>query len=152
TRASSWAGAHAPASLPRFRLDRADAMVEAGMADARAIYESILPAGAALPGGDARIRLGLARALILAGDQSAAFPHLRHVASALDAPAPAGTPRPEYFWHAWCLMLELLADQNKDGARSGSIRAQIRRLETIDPELGGEPWRGRIKGVGKRVE
>jgi hypothetical protein len=49
-------------------------------------------------------------------------------------------------------MLELLADQNGGGARAGTIRAHIKRLETIDAELGGEPWRTRIRAVAARVE
>jgi hypothetical protein len=143
-RAVAWAAAHASPLRNTFQLDSADAMVEAGDAQAAAIYQSLLPGASELPGGEARVRLGLARALILTGDGPGAFTHLRQVAASLDAPVPGGPVRAEAFWHSWTLMLELLAGQNRDGSRSGQIRAQIKRLQTIDAGLGGEPWKSRI--------
>ncbi len=145
--AADWAGSRVPEALPRFRLDLADAMVEAGQPEAAAIYKELLPAEGRLPGGAPRVRLGLARAMLLSGDAAGAFPHLREIVARLDA-APAQTPsRPEAFWHAWTLMLETLLQQDADGAKRGSIRANIKRLESTDPDLGGEPWKSRIAKV-----
>jgi len=148
-RASEWAAARLPPSAPRFRLDLADALTDAGDPGGRKIYEQLLPGAADLPGGTPRVRVGLARALLLAGEREAAFVHLRDVAAALDGPTaePGAPARPASFWHAWSLMLGLLADENTQGARSGTIRAHIKRLEAIDPEFGGEPWRRRIRRI-----
>ncbi len=44
-------------------------------------------------------------------------------------------------------MLEELSSRNTDNARTGTIRTNIKRLETIDPGLGGEPWKSRIGKV-----
>ena len=152
-RAADWAGHRAPEALPRFRLDLADAMVEAGDPEAAAVYRLVLPAEAKLPGGAPRVRLGLARALLQGGDSAGAFPQLRDIATRLDA-APAGAEiaaRPEAYWHAWTLMLETLLKQDAAGSKRGAIRANIKRLESLDPELGGEPWKARIGRVRDSV-
>lgn len=136
-------GDRARAAADRFAADHADALTDAGRAAGRAIYRRLLDAGAQVPGGPARLRLGLARAMILDGDNAAAFTLLRDIAAPLEGPA----PRPEPYWHAWTLMLELLAAENADGARDGAIRAHLKRLELLDPALGGEPWRSRLAAV-----
>jgi hypothetical protein len=114
-------------------------MVAAGEQGAAAIYRDLLPRETRLPGGATRVRLGLARALLLAGEPGSAFPYLRELAQRLDA-----APRPDAFWHAWTLMLETLAEENKSGDRSGAIRAHLKRLESLDANLGGEPWHTRL--------
>jgi hypothetical protein len=50
------------------------------------------------------------------------------------------------------LMLQVLQQEAADSPEKlGAIRAHIRRLEAIDPELGGEPWRMRIRQVRDAV-
>lgn len=137
------------AAADRFRLDWADALVEGGDAGGREVYRSLLAGEARTPGGRARLELGLARALLAAGDEAGAFALLREASARSDAPLAASEPRsrPEVFWHSWVLMLETLGRQNADGSRSGAIRAHLRRLESIDPGLGGPPWAGRLRRV-----
>ncbi len=108
---------------------------------AREVYEAALSAG----GPGTRLRLGLGRALAIGGDEAGAFAAWRAAVAPFDAD-PAAT-RPDEYWHAWTLMLELLAARNADGSRTGAIRVQITRLESADAGLGGEPWRTRIGRV-----
>ena len=88
-------------------------------------------------------------------EKAGAFPLLNEVAGALDAPPADGAPgapvRPQGFWQAWTLMLELLKEEDKDGSRGGAIAAHIKRLEATDPGLGGEPWKSRIEAVRTKV-
>jgi hypothetical protein len=151
--AADWARRHSPGALPRFRLDLAEAMVEAGEGGAAPIYQQLLPQGDSLPGGPARVRLGLARALLKDGDSIGAFTQLRELATRLDAAPPGAESvhRPDAFWHAWTLMLETLLAQDAQGAKRGSIRANIKRLESIDPAFGGEPWATRIGRIRDAV-
>jgi hypothetical protein len=142
--AADWAVKTSSPLRDRFRVDFADALTECGDSSGRAIYEDLLKTGAEVPGAWPRLRLGLARAQIIAGETAAAFATLRDLATALDAPSAGGPPRSEIFWHAWTLMLEELSSRNLDGARTGTIRAHIKRLESIDASLGGEPWRTRV--------
>jgi hypothetical protein len=153
-RAVEWARGARSSLLARFQADLADAMTEAGRSDGAPLYQALLEGGAeAVPTGVPRVRLGLARALLNAGDAKGAFGHLREVAAGLDGPASAeGMARVDDFWHAWTLMLELLgAESAGSPERAGAIRAHIRRLESIDPEVGGEPWKRRISAVKERV-
>ncbi len=148
-RAVEWSKSHDNASLDRFRADLADALTESGDATGRPIYESLLKAKSEVPGGTPRLHLGQARALLISGDTPGAFAILRDLAAATDT-APQGQPptsRPEPFWHAWTLMLEELSTRNEGNARTGTIRTNIKRLESIDPALGGEPWKSRITKV-----
>lgn len=148
-RAVEWSKSHDNASLDRFRADLADALTESGDATGRPIYESLLKAKSEVPGGTPRLHLGQARTLLITGDTPAAFAILRDLAAATDT-APQGQPptsRPEPFWHAWTLMLEELSTRNEGNARTGTIRTNIKRLESIDPNLGGEPWKSRITKV-----
>ena len=144
-----WASSRRSPMLERFKLDRAEAMVESGEKGAGAEYKALAAHEADLPGRFVRVRLGWARALILEGDRAGAFPHLLEVTKQLDAGE--GGVRAREFWFAWMLMLELLQEENHDGKRSGVIRANIKRLEAIDEGLGGEPWRGRITKVREAV-
>ncbi|MEX2219317.1 MAG: hypothetical protein WD749_11245 [Phycisphaerales bacterium] len=150
--AVAFARAHGSPFLDRFRADLADAMVEAGVFGARDLYEDLLKKDAGIPGGRPRLHLGLARAHLLAADPAAAFPLLQQAAAALDSGPEGAAPssRPEGFWHAWTLSLEVLAGQNRDGSRTGAILAHIKRLALIDPGLGGQPWKQRIEAIRAR--
>ncbi|MFM9995044.1 MAG: hypothetical protein ACKVU4_04495 [Phycisphaerales bacterium] len=142
-RAAAWAGSRRRPSLSRFLADRADAAVESGTTDdAAGLYRDLLTRGANVPGGEARVRLGLGRALLLDGDEAGGFAALRDLVSAME-----GVPgaKPEEYWHAWTLMLEVLAKQG--GERAGPVRVQLKRLESLDAALGGEPWRSRIRAL-----
>jgi len=154
-RAVEWARTRAGTSHARFRADLADALTECGEAGGGPLYADLLKQKADIPGGAPRLKLGQARSLIVSGDTSGAFVILRDLAAALDAPPEPGSPassRPEGFWHAWTLMLEELSARNKDEARTGTIRANIRRLESIDPSLGGEPWKSRITKIRESLK
>jgi hypothetical protein len=145
-RAADWARRVAPEVLAPYRLDLAEAMVDAGVGGAAPIFQQLAPDEASLPGGPTRVRLGLARALLRDGDSAGAFAQLRDLATRLDAAPPGmeSVRRPDAFWHAWTLMLETLQAQDASGAKRGTIRANIKRLEGIDAALGGEPWATRI--------
>lgn len=142
-RAAAWAGSRRRPSLDRFLADRADAAVESGTSDdAAGLYRDLLSRGSKVPGGEPRVRLGLGRALLADGDEAAGFAALREMVAPLDAGPGA---KPDEYWHAWTLMLEVLAKQG--GERAGRVRVQVKRLESIDPALGGEPWRTRIRAL-----
>ena len=152
-RAVAWAAQKSVPSLDRFRADLADGLTECWDSGGRALYQELLRRSPTVPGGKPRLNLGLARSLMISGDTRNAFSILRDLATTLDTPA-EGAPansRPEPFWHAWTLMLEELSARNADAERTGTIRAHIKRLESIDPGLGGEPWRTRIARVRERV-
>ena len=129
----------------RFAADHADAMLESGEPGARSLYEGLLERGAEVPGGRVRLRLGLARALRRAGQDRRAFEELRGLTELLEH----ADPRPTSFWHAWTLTLELLAENGGSGTSADRIEAHAARLRSLDPELGGEPWRSRIERAAK---
>lgn len=150
-RASDWAAARGSPMLDRLRADLADALVESGEGEqAVPLCRDLIRRGAVVPGGRPRLQLALGRGL-LAGDEGAAFAAFRELVAPFDG-APAGAPRPEEYWHAWTIMLELLAARGGDSARASEIRVQIRRLQTIDAELGGEPWKSRLVTLRDRVD
>lgn len=146
-RGAAWARRNPGAAADALLFAHAEALTESGSPDAEPIYRDLLRRNAAVEGGDAALRLGLARALLLAGRRAEAFGMLRELATGLEALS----PRPAAFWHAWALMLETLAAENADGSRAGAIRTHITRLRTLDTGLGGEPWRSRIRRVGESV-
>ncbi|MFG0284182.1 MAG: hypothetical protein ACF8R7_07140, partial [Phycisphaerales bacterium JB039] len=152
-RALTWAEARASPLTDRFRLELGEALLARGSGrEAVAYLASISDRGAGLPGGPARVRLGLARARLLTADDAGAFQDLLELAESLDAPRGPGEPiRADAFWEAWALLLEILEGQNTMGERSGAIRAHVLRLRAIDPALGGEPWRRRIEDVEARL-
>lgn len=128
------------------RADLADARTEAGQPAARVLYQNLLDDQVSVPGGQVRLLLGLARSLLLADERERAFARLREATDLSGETVPVDEQGRNRFWHAWTLVLEMLAEEN-DGSRSGVIHAHIVRLETIDPSLGGEPWKGRIEAV-----
>ena len=133
--------------VSQMRADLADARTEAGQAGSRVLYQRLMDEGVTVPGGEVRLRLGLARSLLIARERERAFGRLREVAELLGDVPPADARGHERFWLTWTLILELLAEENADGSRTGVILAHIVRLETIDPELGGAVWRARIEAV-----
>lgn len=47
------------------------------------------------------------------------------------------------YWQAWALMLETIVDSGSESDKADAV-GHIARLELIDPNLGGSPWRQRI--------
>lgn len=136
--------------VPALRLLLAEARLHAGDAVSSDELSALLADRTILarPDGPARVHLALGRAMLRGGDAAGAFAELRAAADLFaQVPPPPGAARPEGFWFAWTLMLEILAGQNADGSRSAVIRSQIAHLELIDPGLGGEPWATRIGRV-----
>jgi len=99
--------------------------------------QEALQAMGALDADEPRIAMLRAEVLLACGMRQAALKTLNAQVNAL---APE---QPEY-WQAWALLLELLAD---DSAQVEALRAHVFRLRLLDPQLGGEPWRGRIERV-----
>jgi hypothetical protein len=156
-RAMDWSKDHASPLLARFEADWAEAITEGGDAGAARTFERLIRDNAQVPGGRARLEVGLGRALLAAGNDAEAFVVLRLAADRSDLPpppeAPTGTPRrSEAFWNAWTLILEIQLKQNAGDERSGAVRAHLRRLEAIDPALGGEPWSRRLGVVRRAVD
>ncbi len=101
-------------------------------------------------GASERIDIARARAHLAVAQSPEAFTILRDVASRLDAAA----QRDDRFWHAWTLMLEILADRADAGQGAGvqDARAHLGRLRLIDSGLGGEPWSTRLRAVRQRLD
>jgi hypothetical protein len=102
------------------------------------------------------MRLALGRAQRLAGQGSVAFATLRELVEELDAAAGAvggaGGSRPGIYWLAWAEMLEILNADTSRPDRASVVREQVRRLELVDPNLGGEgaePARARIRALAR---
>lgn len=103
-----------------------------------------------IPGGQARLDLARARAHLSVDQSAEAFALLRDLASALDAQG----DRTDTFWHAWTLMLEILAQRAAEGesADAEAARSNIARLRLLDPVLGAEPWRSRIEAAARQLD
>lgn len=99
-----------------------------------------------------RARLTLGRAQRAAADPNAAFATLRALADDLDRDSASTPKRIEAFWAAWAELLEILRAQNTAGDRTPTIRLQLNRLQLIDADFGGEPWRSRINAVGDSLK
>lgn len=90
----------------------------------------------------------LGEALHASGEDERAFPVYRELSN-VTRPDDARTRG--LHWLAWGRMLGILAQNNADGSRSATIRAQAERLRLIDAELGGSPHRERIEDALKRT-
>ncbi len=103
-----------------------------------------------IPGGQARLDLARARAHLAVGQTAEAFELLRTLASSLDASG----DRTDMFWHAWTLMLEILAERAGQGesADADAARTNLARLRLLDPVLGAEPWRSRIEAAARQLD
>ena len=93
-----------------------------------------------------RYKLALARAQGAAAQHAEALATFREVADHVVG-APGSSLRDPAYWAAWTEMIAIQHSQNENGARSPDIRVQIKRLELLDPNLGGPPWSDRIKQV-----
>lgn len=83
-----------------------------------------------------------AQTLLRLGQTRSAFEALRELSTRIDA---SGN-RTSTYWQSWALMLEAIASQGDASERQDALR-HIARLQLIDPELGGSPWRDRINDV-----
>lgn len=164
TEALRWAARHDPAVEPRFRADLAQAQLESGDARAGELFSELLLRREEVRGGVARLRLGQARAALLTGERASALAILRALTAEMDTPPspdprlPITTPADprDIFWHTWTLLLETLADEaeNVPGSHDprSAVRAHLRRLELLDANLGGEPWRSRLRRLQAHLE
>lgn len=138
-----------PISDDHIALLAGEAKAELARADA---VDELRPlVGGALDGPDqptrVRLRLALARALGgMPAGRAEAITLLRQLVAPLDN-APSSAKRPAYYWQAWATTLEYLQADNADGARDDAIRAQARRLELLDPGMGGRDTADRIRRV-----
>lgn len=80
-----------------------------------------------------------AQTLSRLGQTRTAFEALSRLSASIDA---TGIHTSTY-WQAWSLMLETIVDNGSEQDRSDALR-HIARLELIDQNLGGSPWRQRI--------
>lgn len=154
-------GAEGKARADQLRLERVEAAMVSelepaatSLTDLRALLGSSLDA----PGSASRARLRLAIGIAQrrAGQVQAAFATLRTVAEGFEGDARtedlARREARMAFWSAWSEMLEILVSSDLAAGESGEVRVQQaqrqhERLELLDPELGGEPWAGRIRAA-----
>ena len=85
------------------------------------------------------LRLLRAQTLLRLDQTQSAFEELRELSARIDA---SGNYTSTY-WQAWALMLESIAKNGSPRDRSEAVR-HLARLQLIDPELGGSPWRERL--------
>jgi len=165
--AGEWAVKRDPARVDLYSLPLAEAWLAEGAKESvdsarlRGVLASL--AGETIPtsvvslkrAADAvrlRAKLDVGRLQRLNGRRDAAFQTLRGVADALEpppaAPGQSTASQPSWlFWSAWCELLEMLAEQNAEGGRSGAIRLQLARLSIINRALGGGEYRTRLERV-----
>jgi len=98
--------------------------------------------------GEASEELELMRAQTLdrLGQSRTAFAALSSLSDRIDATG----KHTSTYWQAWSLMLESIADHGTERDRADALR-HITRLELIDQNLGGSPWRQRITAARKRL-
>ena len=87
----------------------------------------------------AELELMRAQTLAGLGQTRTAFEALSALSTRIDT---TGNHTSTY-WQAWALMLETIVDAGSQGDKADAVR-HIARLELIDPNLGGSPWRQRI--------
>ncbi len=107
--------------------------------EARRAWTEVLPDADQTEEGRTGVLVRLARLEVDLGMPGEAFAHLREASERVQ-------PDEARFWEVWTLMLEILSGQG-DRDRSGTILAHAARLRTLDPDLGGDPWRTRIERV-----
>jgi hypothetical protein len=147
-RASVWALSGDPTRAPDYMLLLGEALVGSESAEAASVLTGLAGSSIDQPGSPlfARFRLSLGRAQLRAGDNARALSTYRELADRLEGAPGSASPEPAY-WAAWSEMLAIMQAENKDGARSGDIRVQIKRLELVDPKLGGSPYAERIRQI-----
>ncbi len=99
---------------------------------------------------DPRTTFALASILRRIDDHAGAVETLRTMVDRIEASA-VGT-RPAHYWLAWAEILEILQSQDSAGQRTADIRAQIKRLELLDPTLGGPESAARIHTIRKSIK
>jgi tetratricopeptide (TPR) repeat protein len=92
------------------------------------------------------LRLLRAQTLLRLGQSQSAFETLRELSERIDA---SGT-RTSTYWQSWALMLESIADNGSSSEKREALR-HLARLQLIDPELGGSPWRERLQDAAKTL-
>lgn len=152
TRALAWSRTHDAPREPGYMLLLGEALTGSGNPEGRAMLDGLAGgpidrAGASLwP----RYKLALARAQRAASQHAEALASFREVADHFEG-APGSSKRDPAYWAAWSEMIAIQHSQNENGARSPDIRVQIKRLELLDPTLGGPPWSDRIKDVRTKI-
>lgn len=150
--ALEWMRAHDPQRLPLATLLVGETLAYSGAPGALAVLAPL--AGGPIDRPDdpqfIRFRFALARAQRLNNEHAKAFSTLREAADRLEG-APGTTTRDPAFWAAWAEMLAILQSLNADGSRTEDLRVQIKRLELLDPTLGGPPHAEAIKRVRDAV-
>ncbi len=149
-RAVAFARRHAHPEWAPLAADLADEAAESNPTTASRLAGSLLQSPDALqriPGGAGRLMIVHARAKRALGDDAGAFELVRDLATRLDA---AGD-RPRAYWHAWTIMLEILAMRPDEPSRSGA-RAHLARLRILDPNLGGPPFESRLSRVADSLD
>ncbi len=131
--------------LPARRADLAERLLAEDSAEAEALFRALLASGLPVPGGEPRLTLGHARALVTLGRDAEAATLLRALSERLESPDP-----PDAFWHATTVWLELVS-KNTDEGTGPAIGAHVTRLRLIDPDLGGEPWGPRLRRLARSV-
>lgn len=85
------------------------------------------------------LELMRAQTLRTLGQTRTAFEALSRLSTRIDA---TGNHTSTY-WQAWALMLETIVESGSQSDKADALR-HIARLELINPNLGGSPWRQRI--------
>jgi hypothetical protein len=85
------------------------------------------------------LRLLRAQTLLRLDQTRSAFEELRELSSRIDA---SGNYTSTY-WQSWALMLEAVAQGGTASDKTEAMR-HLARLQLIDPQLGGSPWRERL--------
>lgn len=88
------------------------------------------------------LRLLRAQTLLRLDQTQSAFEELRALSARIDA---SGNYTSTY-WQSWALMLESIAQDGTASEKTEALR-HLARLQLIDPQLGGSPWRDRLQGV-----
>jgi hypothetical protein len=152
SRAAAWSRAHDAPREPEYTLLLGEALN--GVADRRAIATLGTLAGGPIDRPESphwtRYKLALAHAQRSADDHAKALATLHDIADRFEG-APGSSQRQSAYWEAWCEIIAIQQSQNAGGQRSADIRVQIKRLEMVDPKLGGPPYAERIKKIRATV-
>ncbi len=86
------------------------------------------------------LRMLRAQTLLRLDQTQAAFAELRELIARSDANANYSST----YWQSWALILESVA-MHGNASDKAEARRHLARLQLIDPELGGSPWRERLQ-------
>lgn len=143
-RVASWLDRHESPDAARWLTRAADLVVDDDPARAIGLATRSIALAGARGQATTDAELALARAQIAADQPAEAASTLTALATRLDRAEP-GAHSPA-FWEAWTLLLETAGPADPSAARS-----HLARLELLDPDLGGEPWKTRITRLGKQL-